>query len=63
MLSDSRASILAEFEARCTTSYIFLVCNFWYEFSLGGGPDRFGFDFKRPYIKFDGTEVVLHPTT
>jgi hypothetical protein len=64
MLSANRGNILAEFGALPSTSYIFLVCNFWYEFSLGGGPDRFGFDFKkRSYTEFDGTDVVLHTTT
>lgn len=64
MLSANRDSILAEFEALDTTSYIFLVCNFWYEFSLGGGPDRFGFDFKnRSFIQFDETDVIFNITT
>lgn len=64
MLSPSRDSIIAEFEALDTTSYIFLVCNFWYEFSLGGGPDRFGFDFKkRSFVQFDENDVVLNTTT
>jgi hypothetical protein len=64
MLSPSRDSIIAEFKAHGTTSYIFLVCNFWYEFSLGGGPDRFGFDFKnRSFIQFDEKDVVFNTTT
>jgi hypothetical protein len=64
MLSANRDSIIAEFEALDTSSYIFLVCNFWYEFSLGGGPDRFGFDFKnRSFIQFDETDVIFNTTT
>lgn len=64
MLSPSRDSIIAEFEALDKTSYIFLVCNFWYEFSLGGGPDRFGFDFKESsFIQFDENDVVFNTTT
>lgn len=64
MLSPNRDSILAEFGALESTSYIFLVCNFWYEFSLGGGPDRFGFDFKnRSFIQFDEHDVVFNTTT
>lgn len=64
MLSASRDGIIAEFEAIDKTSFIFLVCNFWYEFSLGGGPDRFGFDFKkRSFIQFDETDVVFNTTT
>lgn len=64
MLSTNRDSILAGFKTFDTTSYIFLVCNFWYEFSLGGGPDRFGFDFKkRSFIQFEESDVVLNTTT
>jgi hypothetical protein len=64
MLSANRDSILAEFSALESTSYISLVCNFWYEFSLGGGPDRFGFDFKsRSFIQFDEHDVLLNTTT
>ncbi|KAJ5370960.1 NAD(P)-binding protein [Penicillium cataractarum] len=64
MLSANRDSILAEFSALKSISYIFLVCNFWYEFSLGGGPDRFGFDFKnRSFIQFDEHDVVFNTTT
>jgi hypothetical protein len=41
-----------------------LVCNFWYEFSLGGGPDRFGFDFtKRSFIVFDKGDVPINVST
>ncbi|KAK9238096.1 hypothetical protein V1525DRAFT_124043 [Lipomyces kononenkoae] len=28
------------------SSWIGIACGFWYEFSLGGGPERYGFDFK-----------------
>ncbi|KAL8668022.1 MAG: hypothetical protein Q9168_007110 [Polycauliona sp. 1 TL-2023] len=36
------------------------TCGFWYEFSLGGSPDRFGFDFKnKECILFDeGTQPI-----
>ncbi|KAJ6113428.1 NAD(P)-binding protein [Penicillium sp. IBT 18751x] len=64
MLSPSRDSVLAEMNTLQNISYIFLVCNFWYEFSLGGGPDRFGFDFKtRSFIKFDDGNVPLNTST
>lgn len=64
MLSASRDGIIAEFEAIDKTSFIFLVCNFWYEYSLGGGPDRFGFDFKkRSFIQLDETDVIFNTTT
>ncbi|KAL4974653.1 hypothetical protein BDW66DRAFT_161087 [Aspergillus desertorum] len=36
------------------SAYLLLICNFWYEFSLGGGPDRFGFDFtQRTFTMLD----------
>ncbi|KAJ5123126.1 NAD(P)-binding protein [Penicillium atrosanguineum] len=64
MLSPGRDSILAEMNAFQNTSYIFLVCNFWYEFSLGGGSDRFGFDFKtRSFIQFDNGNVPFNTST
>lgn len=44
--------------------HIFLACSFWYEFSLGGGPDRYGFDFhKKSLVLFDEGEVRINTTT
>ncbi|KAL2022230.1 hypothetical protein VTK56DRAFT_5840 [Thermocarpiscus australiensis] len=46
------------------SSPLLLVCNFWYEFSLGGGPDRFGFDFQnRSLIYFDDGDVAINTST
>lgn len=43
---------------------IFLACSFWYEFSLGGGPDRFGFDFaRRSLVLFGDGDVPIHVST
>ncbi|KAJ5165838.1 NAD(P)-binding protein [Penicillium capsulatum] len=64
LLGPSRDNILAEFENLSGTAYLFLVCNFWYEFSLGGGADRYGFDFKkRSFIQFDDGDVIINTTT
>ncbi|KAF3764670.1 NAD(P)-binding protein [Cryphonectria parasitica EP155] len=66
LLTPMRDSILAEFAALepNSTAYFLLYCNFWYEFSLGGGPDRFGFDFqKRSLILFDKGDVAINVTT
>lgn len=53
-----------EIETLGVSSYFLLVCNFWYEFSLGGGPDRFGFNFKdRSFTTFDGGKVAINTTT
>lgn len=44
--------------------YVLLGCNFWYEFSLGGGPNRYGFDFKKKTLTlFDKGEKRLQTTT
>ncbi|KAI4093263.1 MAG: hypothetical protein LQ339_007741 [Xanthoria mediterranea] len=42
------------------SKWIGFVCGFWYTFSLGGSPDRFGFDFpNRKVILFDeGTQPI-----
>ena len=34
------------------SSWIGIVCNFWYEFSLSGGSSRYGFDFKNRTVTF-----------
>ena len=63
-LSSSRDSICAEIKSLGVSSYLMLCCNFWYEFSLGGGPDRFGFDFqKRSFVLFDDGNVVINTST
>ena len=64
LLSKGRDSICAEIESLAVSSYLLLVCNFWYEFSLGGGLDRYGFDFKkRSFILFDDGNVVINTST
>lgn len=41
-------------------SWIALVCSFWYEFSLGIGPEWYGFDFPNRKVTFydDGTTKI-----
>jgi hypothetical protein len=64
MLSSSVEAIHAEIETLGVSGNIRLVCNFWYEFSLGGGLDRFGFDFaKRSFIVFDKGDVPFNVST
>lgn len=63
-LRQSRDSAAAEIESLGVSSYLQLVCNLWYEFSLAGGPDRYGFDFnKRTFVRFDGGDVAINTTT
>ena len=63
-LSPARDKHLAEIKDLGVSSYLLLCCNFWYEFSLAGGLDRFGFNFqKRSFIWFDGGDVAFNVTT
>jgi hypothetical protein len=53
-----------EIERLGVSSYFLLVCNFWYEFSLGAGQDRFGFDFRnRSVVLYDGGNVAINTST
>ena len=46
------------------SKWVGFVCGFWYEFSLGGSPDRFGFDFrKREVVLFDDGMQPISVTT
>ncbi|KAJ6527891.1 putative isoflavone reductase family protein [Mycena vulgaris] len=42
------------------SSWVGITCSFWYEFSLGGGPSLYGFDFKNRSVTFfgDGNQKV-----
>lgn len=63
-LAPMRDSVRSEIEILGVRSYLLLVCNFWYESSLGGGPDRYGFDFEQnSLILFDGGNVPINTTT
>lgn len=64
MLSPTSEAIQAEMNSPGVSANIRLVCNFWYEFSLGDGTYRFGFDFtKRSFINFDEGDVSFNVTT
>ncbi|EED12800.1 oxidoreductase CipA-like, putative [Talaromyces stipitatus ATCC 10500] len=63
-LADIKTRICTEIESLGVSSYILLACGFWYEFSLGGGPDRYGFDFKnRSVVVFDGGNTAINTST
>ncbi|KAB5536696.1 hypothetical protein GE09DRAFT_1140978 [Coniochaeta sp. 2T2.1] len=54
----------AEIESLAGLAWVALCCGFWYEFSLGGGPNRYGFDFtKRSVVFFDEGTVAVNTTT
>lgn len=64
LLAHMGDAIRAEIASLGVSAYLQLVCNFWYEFSLGGGPDRFGFDFnKRSFVVFDDGRVPINTST
>ncbi|KAJ8100226.1 hypothetical protein POJ06DRAFT_222235 [Lipomyces tetrasporus] len=46
------------------SSWIAIACGFWYEFSLGGGPDRYGFDFNKHTVTLmDGGNIKICTST
>ncbi|KAL8793868.1 MAG: hypothetical protein Q9195_003594 [Heterodermia aff. obscurata] len=45
-------------------SWVGITCGFWYEFSLGGGSDRYGVDFeKHTMIFFDDGKTPINTST
>lgn len=57
-------AIVAEIAQLCVSAYLLLGSRFWYEFSLGGGPSRYGFDFnKQSLVLFDGGDKPMDTTT
>lgn len=51
-------------ESLGVSSWVSICCGFWYEFSLGGGTYRYGFDIpKREVMFFDDGEQRMNSTT
>lgn len=51
-------------QAGSVSRLIFIACGFWYEFSLAGGRDRFGFDLDdRVFLMLDDGETKMHTST
>ncbi|KAL8972228.1 MAG: hypothetical protein Q9197_002871 [Variospora fuerteventurae] len=46
------------------SAWIGICCGFWFEFSLGGGPDTYGFDMKNRTLTLfdDGTQALSTST-
>ncbi|OCK93398.1 putative oxidoreductase CipA [Cenococcum geophilum 1.58] len=57
MFGPAKKAVRDHIERLGKSSWIGIACGFWYEFSLGGGPARYGFDFKNRTVTFfdDGT--------
>ncbi|KAK9373318.1 uncharacterized protein V1513DRAFT_184659 [Lipomyces chichibuensis] len=63
-LGDAKKAYRDYIETLDKSSWIGLACGFWYEFSLGGGSDRLGFDFKnRTVILMDNGTVKINTST
>lgn len=64
LLAPMRDAAVGEITSLGVSKYFLLACNFWYEFSLAGGPDRYGFDFtKKTLMLHDAGEVAINTTT
>jgi hypothetical protein len=63
-LGVSKAKYRDHIEKLGKSSWIAIACGFWYEFSLAGGPYRYGFDFKsRTVTLFDEGNVKINTST
>lgn len=63
-LSAPKAKYRDHIEKLGKSSWIAIVCGFWYEFSLAGGLYRYGFDFKsRTVTLFDEGNVKINTST
>ena len=64
LLLQTRDAVCAEIKSLGVSSYFLLASGFWYEWSLAGGPDRYGFDFKqRSLVLFDGGRTPMNTST
>ncbi|KIX03315.1 uncharacterized protein Z518_06867 [Rhinocladiella mackenziei CBS 650.93] len=58
------AKIRAYISSLGKSSWITLVCSFWYEFSLGGSPSRYGFDIpNKSLVLFDDGNTKINTST
>lgn len=60
ILGEMKQKTRRHIESLGKSSWISLVCGFWYEFSLAGGAERFGFDFPNRTVTFydDGSTKI-----
>jgi hypothetical protein len=63
-LGPASRAVRSRIEELGKSSWVGLACGFWYEFSLGGSPSRYGFDFdKKTVTLFDEGRQPLNTTT
>ena len=60
MLGPPAKAIRNLIEKLRVSSWIAVACGFWYEYSLGGSKDRYGFDFQKKEVTFydDGNTKI-----
>lgn len=64
ILGDAKAKVRQQLEELGKSSWIAIACGFWYEFSLAGGPYRYGFDFKnKSLILYDDGNTKINTST
>jgi hypothetical protein len=52
MLLPGLAAIRETVREQGVSSYLGLICGYWYEFSLANAPQSYGFDFKNKSVTF-----------
>lgn len=52
LLGERKTKYRDQVEKLGKSAWIGIVCSFWYEYSLGGGSSRYGFDFKNRTVTF-----------
>jgi hypothetical protein len=64
MLGTAKAQQKVFIESLGGPSWISIACGFWYEFSLSGSEDRYGFDFNSKTVTLldDGTKKIVTST-
>ena len=64
MFGPAKAADRKEIEVLGVSSYIGFSCGFWFEYSLAGGPNRYGFDFKARSVTYiDEGNTPLNTST
>src|SRR4051794_23008406 len=60
LITETKNKHRSHIEKLGKSSWISIICGFWYEFSLAGGPERYGFDFKNHTVTFfdDGNTPI-----
>ncbi|UJR12261.1 hypothetical protein I4U23_016438 [Adineta vaga] len=63
-LGERKAKYRDHIEKLGKSSWIGLICNYWYEYSLSGGDSLYGFDFKtRTVTLYDDGNTCINTTT